>query len=64
MWGTQTGKKVMNTPEKVFTSMASWQTAPSKITNPQFPVAGSEQPCETRAAGGTQADAKSPRSSA
>ena len=40
IWGTQTGKKVMNTPEKVFTSMASWQTAPSKITNPQFPVAG------------------------
>lgn len=40
IWGTQTGKKVMNTPEKVFVSMASWQTAPSKITNPQFPVAG------------------------
>jgi lactate permease len=40
IWGTQTGKKVMNTPEKVFTSMASWSTPPSKITNPQFPVAG------------------------
>ncbi len=37
-WGTQTGKKIMNTPEKVFTSMASWHTPPSKITNPQFPV--------------------------
>ncbi len=30
----------MNTPEKVFTSMASWSTPPSKITNPQFPVDG------------------------
>jgi lactate permease len=39
-WGTQTGKKIMNTPEKVFTSMASWSTPPSKITNPQFPIAG------------------------
>ena len=39
-WGTMTGKKVMNTPEKVFTSMASWSTPPSKITNPQFPVHG------------------------
>jgi lactate permease len=37
-WGTPTGKKIMNTPEKVFTSMASWSTPPSKITNPQFPV--------------------------
>ena len=40
MWGTQTGKTLMNTPEKVFTSMASWSTPPSKITNPQFPVSG------------------------
>jgi lactate permease len=40
MWGTQTGKTLMNTPEKVFTSMASWSTPPSKITNPQFPVNG------------------------
>ncbi|MGD0415063.1 MAG: L-lactate permease [Terriglobales bacterium] len=40
MWGTQTGKNLMNTPEKVFTSMASWSTPPSKITNPQFPVSG------------------------
>jgi len=39
-WGTVTGKKIMNTPEKVFTSMASWSTPPSKITNPQFPVTG------------------------
>ena len=38
LWGTQTGKKIMNTPEKVFTSMATWSTPPSKITNPQFPV--------------------------
>jgi lactate permease len=42
-WGTQTGKRIMNTPEKVFTSMASWSTAPSKITNPQFPVAGTDK---------------------
>lgn len=40
VWGTQTGKNLMNTPEKVFTSMATWQTAPSKITNPAFPVTG------------------------
>ncbi|HZP22310.1 MAG TPA: L-lactate permease [Terriglobales bacterium] len=38
LWGTQTGKNVMNTPEKVFTSMSHWSTPPSKITNPQFPV--------------------------
>ncbi len=37
-WGTKTGKTYMNTPEKVFTSMASWSTPPSKITNPQFPI--------------------------
>ena len=40
IWGTQTGKKVMNTPEKVFTSMSSWSTPPSKITNPQFKITG------------------------
>src|SRR5271157_388336 len=39
-WGTFTGKKIMNTPEKVFPSMGTWTTAPSKITNPQFPVTG------------------------
>jgi lactate permease len=40
IWGTQTGKNFMNTPEKVFTSMSAWHTPPSKITNPAFPVAG------------------------
>jgi len=39
-WGTYTGKKVMNTPEKVFTSMSTWSTPPSAITNPQIPVSG------------------------
>lgn len=39
-WGTMTGKKIMNTPEKVFTSTSSWSTPPSKITNPQIPVTG------------------------
>jgi lactate permease len=39
-WGTVTGKKIMNTPEKVFTSMATWSTPPSKITSPAFPVHG------------------------
>ena len=38
VWGTQTGKLWMNTPEKVFTSTASWSTKPSQITNPQFKV--------------------------
>jgi lactate permease len=39
-WGTYTGKKIMNTPEKVFKSMSTWSTLPSKITNPQIPVTG------------------------
>ncbi len=39
-WGTQSGKNLMNTPEKVFPSMATWHTLPSAITNPAFPVAG------------------------
>ena len=39
-WGTPTGKGIMNTPEKTFTSMKTWSTPPSKITNPQFPVTG------------------------
>jgi lactate permease len=39
-WGTYKGKKIMNTPEKVFTSTSTWQTPPSKITNPQIPVTG------------------------
>jgi lactate permease len=38
MWGTQTGKLWMNTPEKVLPSTASWSTKPSQITNPQYPV--------------------------
>jgi lactate permease len=40
MWGTQTGKTLMNAPEKTFKSLATWQTPPSKITNPQFVVSG------------------------
>jgi lactate permease len=39
-WGTYTGKKIMNTPEKVFTSTSAWQTPLSKITNPQISVPG------------------------
>ncbi|HZM10265.1 MAG TPA: L-lactate permease [Candidatus Limnocylindrales bacterium] len=39
-WGTVTVKKMLNTPEKVFTSMATWSTPPSKITSPAFPVHG------------------------
>jgi lactate permease len=39
-WGTTTGKKLMNTPEKIFPSMNTWQTPPSMITNPQIPVTG------------------------
>jgi lactate permease len=39
-WGTYTGKKIMNTPEKAFPSLSTWSTPPSKITNPQIPVAG------------------------
>jgi lactate permease len=39
-WGTYTGKKIMNTPEKVFPFMSGWSTPPSKMTNPQIPVTG------------------------
>jgi len=39
-WGTQSGKNLMNTPEKVFPSLATWHTLPSAITNPTFPVTG------------------------
>jgi lactate permease len=39
-WGTPTGKRIMDTPEKVFTSMASWNPPPSKITAPSYPVTG------------------------
>jgi len=38
VWGTQTGKLWMNSPEKVFPSTASWSTRPGRITNPEFPV--------------------------
>ena len=44
------------TPEKIFTSMASWHTPPSKITNPQFPMYGTEQPRSACSAGGAQAN--------
>jgi lactate permease len=39
-WGTYTGKKVMNTPEKVFSFMTTWNIPPSAITNLQIPVVG------------------------
>ena len=39
-WGTYTGKKIMNTPEKVFSFMSTWHIPPSAITNPQIPIAG------------------------
>ena len=39
-WGTYAGKKIMNTPEKVFPFMSAWHVLPSTITNPQIPVAG------------------------
>jgi lactate permease len=39
-WGTYTGKKVMNTPEKVFSFMSTWHIPPSTITNLQIPVVG------------------------
>ncbi len=39
-WGTESGKTLMNSPEKVFPSMATWHTLPSAITNPTFPVTG------------------------
>lgn len=40
VWGSQTGKNYMNTPEKMFKSMSVWRTPPSKITNPSFLVTG------------------------
>jgi lactate permease len=39
-WGTYTGKSVMNTPEKIFPSLSTWHTPPSKFTNPQIPITG------------------------
>ncbi len=38
IWGTPGGKRLLDSPEKVFTSTASWATKPSQITNPQYPV--------------------------
>ncbi|MGA2003113.1 MAG: L-lactate permease [Terriglobales bacterium] len=40
LWGTQTGKLWMNSPEKVFPSLALKSPKASEITNPQFPVVG------------------------
>lgn len=39
-WGTYSGKKLMNTPEKVFPFMSTWRIPPSAVTNPQIPVPG------------------------
>jgi lactate permease len=39
-WGTYTGKKIMNTPEKRFPFMSTWRIPPSAITNPQIPIPG------------------------
>ncbi|MFY9675387.1 MAG: L-lactate permease [Terriglobales bacterium] len=43
LWGTQTGKIWMNTPEKAFASLATLSPKASEITNPQFPVSGLNQ---------------------
>ena len=40
LWGTQTGKRIFDTPEKVFTSLATWKTPASAITSPKIPIAG------------------------
>lgn len=40
VWGTQTGKLWMNTPEKALSSLSTLSVKPSSITNPQFPVSG------------------------
>ncbi|MBV9608888.1 MAG: L-lactate permease [Acidobacteria bacterium] len=40
LWGTQTGKKIFDTPEKAFSSLAHWKTPPSKITSPKIPING------------------------
>jgi len=55
-WGTQSGKKLMNTPEKVFPSLATWHTLPSAITNPTFPVTGLHNLVQRVPAGGCKAD--------
>jgi lactate permease len=43
-WGTYTGKRIMNTPEKAISALAS--THLSRITNPQIPVAGLDKMVE------------------
>jgi lactate permease len=40
IWGTQTGKLWMNTPEKAIPALAGLSHKPSAITNPQFTVGG------------------------
>jgi lactate permease len=42
-WGTTTGKKIMNSPQKVFPFMRTWQVQANLITNPQIPVKGLNQ---------------------
>ena len=44
-WGTQTGKNIMNTPEKVFTSMATWQHAAQQDHQSAVPGSRYEQSC-------------------
>ena len=39
-WGTYSGKKIMNTPEKVFPLMNRWHIPPSAVTNLQIPIPG------------------------
>ena len=39
-WGTYTGKKIMNTPEKVFSFTNMWPISPGAIMNPQIPISG------------------------
>ena len=39
-WGTYTGKKIMNTPEKMLPFMSTWHIPPSAVTNLQIPVSG------------------------
>src|SRR5579872_5460300 len=39
-WGTQTGKSIFDTPEKIFTSLANMHPLPSAITAPKIPVGG------------------------
>ena len=64
VWGTQTGKLWMNTPEKVFPSTASWPTKPSQITNPKFPMNGSAQLGRARPSPWCRSQPRKPRSTA